>query len=239
MSSFSKILRGLPLLALTAFGVPHPAYAQFAVIDVASITQLVQQYETLQQALTTARNQLAQAQSEYAAITGSRGMQNLLSGTVRNYLPANWTQVSQVLSGTSGSFPALAADLTTLVNANAVLTPAQVAALSPTEQAELTAARQSAALLAATSHAALANSSDRFTSLQQLISAIGGATDQKAALDLSARVAAEQGMLQNEATKLQVLHQVAESQEWVRLQRVRERAIAEQGSLRSLSPMGL
>ena len=239
MSSFSKILRGLPLLALTAFGVPHPAYAQFAVIDVASITQLVQQYETLQQALTTARNQLAQAQSEYAAITGSRGMQNLLSGTVRNYLPANWTQVSQVLSGTSGSFPALAADLTTLVNANAVLTPAQVASLSPTEQAELTAARQSAALLAATSHAALANSSDRFTSLQQLISAIGGATDQKAALDLSARVAAEQGMLQNEATKLQVLHQVAESQEWVRLQRVRERAIAEQGSLRSLSPMGL
>jgi hypothetical protein len=46
-------------------------------------------------------------------------------------------------------------------------------------------------------------------------------------------------MLQNEATKLQVLHQVAESQEWARLQRVRERAIAEQGSLRRLPAMGL
>ena len=53
--------------------------------------------------------------------------------------------------------------------------------------------------------------SDRFTSLQQLISAIGGATDQKASLDLNARIAAEQGMLQNEQTKLQVLYQVAQS----------------------------
>ena len=61
------------------------------------------------------------------------------------------------------------------MTSNAVLTPAQVAALSPTEQAQLAAARQSAALLQATSRAALANSSDRFASLQQLISAIGSA----------------------------------------------------------------
>jgi len=236
---FSKFVMGFVLVALFAFGVPRPAHAQFAVIDVASLTQLIQEYQTLQQELATAQNLLGQARAQYAAITGTRGMQNLLSGTVRNYLPANWSQVSQALSGSSGSFPALAADITTLVNANAVLTPAQVASLSPTEQAELAAARQSAALLGATSHAALANSSDRFTSLQQLIGAIGGATDQKAVLDLNARVAAEQGMLQNEATKLQVLYQVAQSQEWARLQRVRERAIAEQGSLRTLAPMGL
>ena len=37
-------------------------------------------------------------------------MQLLLSGTVRNYLPTDWTQVSQVLSGSSGSFPALAGE---------------------------------------------------------------------------------------------------------------------------------
>jgi type IV secretion system protein VirB5 len=236
---FPRAVLGLLLVGLLTAGGIRPAHAQFAVIDVASLGQLVQEYQTLQQELSTARSQLSQAQSEYAAITGSRGMQNLLSGTVRNYLPGSWTQLSAVMGGSSGSFPALASDVTALVSANAVLTPAQVARLSPTEQSELAAARQSAALLAATSHAALANSSDRFASLQQFIGALGGASDQKAALDLNARIAAEQGMLQNEATKLQVLYQVAQSQEWARAQRVRERAIADQGSLRTLPPMGL
>jgi hypothetical protein len=46
-------------------------------------------------------------------------------------------------------------------------------------------------------------------------------------------------MLQNEQTKLQMLYHVAQAQEWARAQQVRERAIADQGSLRSLPPMGL
>ena len=101
------------------------------------------------------------------------------------------------------------------------------------------AARQSPAFLQATARAALANSSDRFTSLQQLINAIGSAGDQKAALDLTARITAEQGMLQNEQIKLGVLYQVAQGQESARQQRLREQAIADIGSFRHLPPMGL
>ena len=125
------------------------------------------------------------------------------------------------------------------MGANAVLTPAQVASLSPPEQARVISARQSAAVLQATARAALANSSERFASLQQLIGAIGGASDQKASLDLNARIVAEQAMLQNEHTKLQMLYQVAQAQEWSQAQQVREQAIADQGSLRRLPPMGL
>jgi type IV secretion system protein VirB5 len=209
------------------------------VIDVASLAQLVQEYETLQQQLSTAENQLNQARSAYAAITGNRGMQLLLSGTQRNYLPTNWTQLSQVMSGRSGSYPALASNVSTLVSTNAVLTPVQVASMSPTQQAQLAAARQNPALLQATARTSLSNSSDRFASLQQLISAIGTAADEKASLDLNARIAGEQGMLQNESTKMQVLYQVAQSQEWARAQQVREQAIADQGSLRRLPAMGL
>jgi len=230
---------GFFAVGFLAFGSVRPAHAQFAVIDIASLTQLIQQYETLNQQLTTARNQLSQAQSEYAAITGNRGMQYLLGGTVRNYLPGNYAQFSQVMSGSSGSFPGLASDVGTLVSRNAVLTPRQVAALSPAEQAQLTSARQSAATLAVTSQTALANSSSRFTGLQQLIGAIASAGDQKASLDLNARIAAEQGMLQNEGTKLQVLYQIAQSEEWARAQRAREQAILDQGSLRTLRRMGL
>jgi type IV secretion system protein VirB5 len=229
----SVLLIGLPLAGI------RPAHAQFAVIDVASIVQLVQEVEELQQQVETAKSQLAQAQSEYAAITGNRGMQQLLSGTVRNYLPSDWTQLSQVLQGSVGSFPTLSADVNALLSANSVLTASQVAQLSTLQQTQLLNARQSPALLQAMARAALQNSSDRFASLQQLITAIGTAVDQKGSLDLTARIAAEEGMLQNEQTKLQSLYQVAQSQEWARAQRAREQAIADQGSLRTLPAMGL
>jgi len=227
------------MVGALALGSIRPASAQFAVIDVASLGQLVNEVQELQQQVATARSQLAQAQSEYAAITGGRGMQLLLTGTVRNYLPTGWADLSQVMSGSSASFPALAGQVQALLTANAVLTPAQIASLSPTQQAQIAAARQSPALLQAMARAALANSSDRFTSLQTLISAIGGAADTKASLDLNARIAAEEAMLHNEQTKLQMLSEVAESQEWARRQQLREQAIADQGSLRSLKPMGL
>jgi len=234
-----RSLAALVLVSFLSFGAVRPAAAQWAVIDVAAIQQLVTEVQTLSQQLATARSQLSQAQSEFASITGNRGMQLLLSGTVRNYLPTDVTTLSQVMSGSSGSYPALAASVASLTNSNAILTPAQVASFSPVQQAQLVAARQSPALLSALAQAALSNSSGRFTALQTLITALGGASDQKAVLDLNARIAAEQGMLQNEATKLQVLYQLAQSQEWARVQRVREQAIAGQGSLRTLSPMGL
>ena len=234
-----KTLISVLFAGFVTFGAIRPAHAQFAVIDIASIVQLVQEVQQLEQQVATARSQLSQAQAEYAAITGNRGMQNLLSGTNRNYLPTDWSQLQQVMSGSSGSYPALAGQVTTLVNSNAVLSPAQVATLSPTEQAQLVAARQNPALLQATARTALSNSSDRFAALQQLISAIGSAADEKASLDLNARIAAEHAMLQNESTKVQVLSQVAQSQEWSRAQRVREQAIADQGSFRQLPAMGL
>jgi type IV secretion system protein VirB5 len=226
------------VLACLGIGNVRLAYAQFAVIDVASIVQLVQEVQALEQQVQTAQSQLAQAQSEYASITGTRGMQTLLSGTNRNYLPTDWAQLSQALSG-SGSYTALSGDLRSLTSANAVLTPSQVNLLSAPQQAQLLAARQSPALLQALAREALANTSDRFASLQSLINAIGTATDQKGALDLTARITAEQGMLQNESTKLQELYQIAQSQEWVRAQRSREQAIADQGSMRQLPAMGL
>src|SRR3984893_9431816 len=101
-------------------------------------------------------------------------MDELLSGRVRNYLPTDWAQLSEVMSGAPGRFPALANDFRSLVSSNAVLTPAQVGFLSPTQQAQLNTARASPAMLQATARAALATSSDRFVSIQQLITAIGG-----------------------------------------------------------------
>src|ERR1700682_2297950 len=178
------------LFWITAFC--PPANAQFAVIDVSAIRQLVQEVQQMQQALQTAQNQLNQAQQEYQSITGLRGMQNLLSGINRNYLPTTWSQLPA----------ALASPIQTQVNSNAVLTPAQIAALSPAEQQQLNAARTNAALLQVATQQAYSTTSSRFASVQQLINTIGSANDQKGILDLQARIQAEQGMLQTDNTKL-------------------------------------
>ena len=213
--------------------------AQFAVIDVGAIVQLVQQVATLERQLQTAEATLTNAQQQFQAIVGNRGMQNLLSTTNRNYLPTNWNQLSAALTQTGGAYQALSAGVQSLMLANAVLTPQQVAALSPAEQAQLQAARQSAALLQSTSRQSLDNTSTQFASLQQLINAIPSATDQKGALDLQARIQAEQAMLQNENTKMAVLHQTLEAQEWARKQAAREQVVAGIGSLRSLPALTL
>jgi type IV secretion system protein VirB5 len=207
------------------------AHAQFAVIDVAAVNQLVSEVQQLQQQLATARSQLTQAQAEFHAMTGSRGMQLLLSGTVRNYLPSDWATLQGVLQGmaATGAYPALAADLTRAINANAVLTAQQLSALPAATGQSLQAGRQSSALLQSLSHEALANSSQRFAALQQLIDSIGSATDQKSILELEARIAAEGGMLQNERTKLDDLYQSTQATQWVNAQRTRELIVAGHG----------
>ena len=211
--------------------VAPAAHAQFAVIDIASVTQLVSEVQQLQQQVATARNQLSQAQAEFQAMTGSRGMQSLLAGTVRNYLPADWATLQGLLQGgaTGGAYPALVADLTRAVNLNSVLTAQQLAALPGVAGQSLLAGRRSPALLQSLAHEALANSSQRFGSLQQLIDTIGSATDQKSILELEARIAAEGGMLENERTKLDDLYQSAQAEQWVNAQRTREQIVAGHG----------
>jgi len=206
-----------------------PAQAQLAVVDVHAIAQLVTQVRTLAQQLQTARDHLAQAQAEFQSMTGDRGMERLLAGTVRNYLPADWADLDALLTNAGGAFGELAATLQQTVAANAVLTPQQLAMLTPGEQQQIASARASTALMQVLTHEALAATSHRFAALQQLIDAIPTATDQKAILDLQARIGAEQGMLQNEQSKLLVLQRSLQAEEAANQLRIRERIVAGHG----------
>jgi type IV secretion system protein VirB5 len=206
------------------------AQAQWAVVDAPAIVQLIQEVQTMQQQLATARAQLQSAQQALQAMTGDRGMERLLSGTPRNYLPTNWTQVTSALQGHgAGGYAGLSADVQSAVAANAVLSPQFLATLSPADQRQIQAARQWSAMQQALAHEALANASARFASIQSLIAAISTAGDQKAILDLQARISAEVGMLQNEQTKNQILYQATQAQETAIRQQAREQVVAEQG----------
>jgi type IV secretion system protein VirB5 len=229
-----RLLSLIPLLSLAWAPAAH---AQWAVIDVASIQQLVQEVATMREELTTAQAQLSQARSEYAAMTGNRGMGQLLSGQNRNYLPADWAELNAVLEGSGGAYASLASSLQSLVASNAVLTAAQVASLSATERAQLQADRSSTALLQAMTQQALSATSARFATLQQLIAAIPRAADEKASLDLEDRISAEETMLQNDEIKMGVLYQLARADKQANDQRAREQAIADIGSYRNLPPL--
>ncbi|MGH8300437.1 MAG: type IV secretion system protein [Steroidobacteraceae bacterium] len=219
----------LSLLA-AVFAIAAPAaHAQFAVIDLAAVTQLVTEVQDLEQAVTVARDHLQEAQAQLRSMTGDRGMEQLLAGTNRNYLPTDWGQLTAALDHTSSAYAALSAAMQQALTEDAVLSPQQLATLSPDGRQQVVADRQTAAMLQAVSRQALANASGRFADLQQLISAIGTASDQKGILDLSARIGAEQTMLEDEQTKLAMLVAAAQAQRWSDREQERERAVAGQG----------
>jgi type IV secretion system protein VirB5 len=226
----SRSLLGRSLLAFTVAAITGTpaARAQWAVIDVSAIAQLMHEVETMEQQLLTAQSQLQQAKLALQSMTGNRGMQQLLSGTLRNYLPTSAGELASAQQG-SGAYSGLAFDVRSAINANAVLSPAQLSTLSAADQRQISAARQAVALRQALADEALTNASGRFAAIQSLIAAIATAGDPKAVLDLQARIGAELGMLQNEQTKLQVLSQAGEALMSANAQREREQAIVAQG----------
>ncbi|MBM0108868.1 type IV secretion system protein [Steroidobacter sp. S1-65] len=228
----------LGMVALLAGFVPT-ANAQWAVVDVGAITQLIEQVRTMQEQLSTARNQLAQAEAEYRSMTGGRGMERLLSDVPRNYLPGEWREVLEVMTQTSVRYGAIAREMQRLVEDNSVLTADDLGSLSPTDRRLIESSRRSRAMLQIMTREALGRTSDRFGSIQQLIDAIGRADDQKAVLDLQARIQAENNMLMNENTKLLVMFQLAQAEENAHKLRMREEAMIAFGSLRDLPPIGL
>src|ERR1700730_17773433 len=117
--------RVLPTLACLIGLIVAPAsHAQWAVVDVGAITQLIQEVSYWKQQIQAMSSQPNQLQSTYNAMTGNRGMQNLLpmSPQTRNYLPPDWQGLIATLNGLSGSYRVLATQLNSTLTANAILT---------------------------------------------------------------------------------------------------------------------
>jgi type IV secretion system protein VirB5 len=224
--------RSVRIAILALMWVTPAARAQFAVIDVGAIAQLIAQAQILEEQLTTAREHLAQAQMEFASITGGRGMERLLSGAPRNYLPTSWADLQSAMQG-GGGFGGLGAGISATVATNAVLPDQTLALLPPDVRGEINQGRRLIALQQNLTRLALLTTSNRFASLQQLIAAIPTAQDQKGVLDLQARIHSENVMLQNEQSKLMTLFQLVRAEESSNQAQVRERALVGHGEFAS------
>jgi len=210
---------------------PAPAQAQWAVIDVASIKQLMVQIEYWSQQIEGMEAQLGQLKKTHAALTGGRGMQHLLptAEAERNYLPRDWEEMRRALDGRSAEYGELTAAVRAAMTARAVLDDARLATLDEAGRARLLEARQSAAAATVTAQRAFANAGRRFSALESLVEAIGDAPDAKAIEELGARIAAEQAMLGNEQAKLAMLQQAQQAERWAAEATMREAVIAGHG----------
>lgn len=230
-------------LVAAAFLAPLHAKAGIPVIDVTAVANLMQQVMYWQQQISAMQKQYEQLRQSkdqlaltYGAITGPRGMEQLLptSDLARNYLPPSYGELMNTLNGSSTNYSGLANHVQSIMKANSILSGTQMDALSPELRQVVEQGRQSAAMLNGMTQSAYQNTSQRFSALQQLINRIATAQDPKAIQDLQARIQAEQNMLTNEQTKLQSLYQVAQSEELMRKQRIREQSASDIGSVRSL-----
>jgi hypothetical protein len=166
-------------------------------------------------------------------------MQNLLqiSMASRNYLPANYAQMTGVINGSSTAYPALSSQVQTTIQGNAVLTPQRVGVLSPPAQQYLLQSRQAAATLSMLSQQTQANASNNFSNVQTLISALGTTADTKASADLNGRIQSEQVMTQNNQIKTDALYQTVQAQQLQNAQLAREAAVEQQSAQSSLTPI--
>jgi type IV secretion system protein VirB5 len=221
------------VVAASAAIAPMAARAGIPVIDFANLAQAVQQVASWLQQYQQMVQQLQQMRQQYAAITGGRGMEALLPMTnlARNYLPPDYAELMQAVNGASATYAGLSGQVQSIIAANAVLTSGQLGAMTPAMRQTVEQGRKSAAMLAAMTQTAQQNTSQRFTALQQLITQIGAAGDDKAIQDLQGRIQAEQAMLTNEANKLNALYQTAQADQLARQQRQREIAIQQIGTI--------
>jgi type IV secretion system protein VirB5 len=224
------------LSAVVLASAPAPARAGIPVIDVAAIAQLIQQVTYWTQQIQHMVTQVNQLRQTYDSISGQRGLGALLpiANAARNYLPEDAGALIDTAGGLAGAYAGVTGQIQTLLAANAVLTPQQLGDLTPAQRALVEDARRAAAALQGLSRTAYGNTSQRFAQLQQLLTAISATGDQKAILELSARIQSEQTMLQNEQNKLTTLYQVAQAQELARAQQVREHSVLSVGTFRAL-----
>ena len=177
---------------------------------------------------------IEEARKQYEALTGDRGMGQLLDGQTRNYLPDDWQAVTKLLDSPSG-YDSLSNSMQGYLNENKVLSDSEAEKLEPNSKAILEKQRQLYALNRALSEQVYNEASKRVALLQQLTDKIGSATDPKAILDLQARIQSEQTQLQNEAAKIQALSQQIVNEERGLKMQMREHIIKSGGDPKNVS----
>ena len=214
------------LACLTAGQLPAKAQLVFdPSVFARQLDQLVElknQVATMTSQLEVAQNQLTQAKQLYNSfnkLTNANDIASLLnSPEFRKYLPSEFSQIESLAKGTgSGTF---ASSIDSYLSQNRLYTSNPGNSFYAAELdriARQTGAKQSLG------QAVYNTASKRIDQLEKLRQQISASTDIKDTIDLSARLQAEQALLQNDVLRMQGLAMIQRAQSDMDVQRAGER----------------
>lgn len=202
------MLKKLLVVGLAFFGLVDVASAQIPVTDVAGLTQQIQQVISWGQQLQQMKAQIDQQKATYEAMSGSRGLGSLLNNpALKNALPQDWQQVYSAVQ--KGGYQGLTSAAKVIRDANRVNDCVdRTNTLNALCQREANKAAQDKAF----AQAAYTSAQTRLDNIQGLMGQIDATTDAKSIAELGARMQAEQAMIQNEQTKLQMFRMLADAE---------------------------
>jgi len=215
-------MKFLPRLAAAVFiaTAGTGAHAQgIPVIDIANLIQTIQQVIN---DITKIENQVQQITALQNQVNSMNGVRNLggvfNNPALQNYVPAQaFTFVNAV--DTAG-YAGLTNTAMALRNANMVYNCLdRVGAARTSCQATLAQPYQQKGLL----QEAMRSAAGRLAQITSLMGQINGTNDQKAVLEIQARIGAENAMLTHEVSQIQMLQGMADSEERIARSRDRER----------------
>lgn len=194
--------------------------AQTAAHNVATVAQWAKDIAEMKAQFDMLNNQYQQMEKDYEAVTGSRGLGNIMNDPAfRDYLPNDWQGVYDSVknSGYSG----LSGTGKDVYQANAIYDLCATI-LKDDERTACEAQSVKGAQDKGFALDAYKAAQDRIGQIDQLMSQINATQDPKAIAELQGRIAAEQANIQNEQTKLQMYSMVAAAEDQIQQQRQRE-----------------
>lgn len=214
-------MRSRPLIAaaLIALGCTSARAQGIPVIDAANLVQTIQQVIHDITKIQNQVHQITQLQSHLASINGVRNLGNVFDNPIlRNYVPAAAYAVVNAVN--TGGYASLTGTARTLRDASMVYNCMDLAGNERTRcQAALAQPYQHKGLL----QDAMTSAAGRLAQIQALMNQINLTTDQKAVQEIQARIGAENALLAHEATQIQMLQGLADSEERIARSRDRER----------------
>lgn len=203
-----RVLSGLlaaSLLASTAHaGIPVTVVADVPsqMNQVQNYAQMLKEYATLMEQLEQMKQQFAQMEKDYQSITGTRNLGQILNNPeFKQYLPDNWQQVYSSIR--NNGYKGLTGTAKALRDASKVF-DACTNIQDRTEKQICEASSVKPAQDQAFALDTFKKSAQRTEQIEGLMARINSTTDPKSIAELAARIQAEQAMLQNEQTKMEM-----------------------------------
>lgn len=185
----------LSLASVSFAKVPVPVTITASIPDMLNQIAIMKQWATQYQQMVSQINQM---KSQYESMTGSRGLGQIMNNpALRTYLPDQWTGIYDKVK--SGNLSGISSVASSIYSAEG-FDPNAVGGRK--RQNEIMAANKAMTMKAYDQTLA------RLNNINSLMAQADATQDVKAAADLQNRVAAENAMIQNEQTRLNLAAQL-------------------------------